>query len=141
MPSRALQNYRAIATALFAGVALAACHPRQEICENKDWNWTHRLEQSEPVVDVLLVTRAGHLLWNGKAISSPDLASWLALKGESNVTPKLLLRHERGVDCAKLLALRNQIEQSLECGSGKCAEGSEWDSIPENGFDGFSGGQ
>jgi hypothetical protein len=141
MPSRTLQNYRAIATALFAGVALAACHPRQEICENKDWNWTHRLEQTEPVVDVLNVTQAGTLLWNGRAISSQDLSSRLALRGEMNVTPTTLLRHERGVDCAKLLAIRNQIEKALDCASGKCSEGSEWDSIPDNGFDGFSGGQ
>lgn len=141
MQPRALHTLRAVATALFASVPLAACNSTQGMCENKDRNWTQRLEQSEPVVDVLNVTQAGTLLWNGRAISSQDLSSRLALRGEMNVTPKTLLRHERGVDCAKLLAIRNQIEKALDCASGKCAEGSEWDSIPDNGLDGFSGGQ
>ena len=106
-------------------MALAACNPRQNKCENKDQNWTHRLEQSVSVSHVLLVTQAGILLWNGSAISPQDLSSRLALKSEMNVMPKTLLRHERGVDCAELLAIKNQIEKSMDCASGKCAEGRE----------------
>jgi hypothetical protein len=106
-------------------VALAACNPRQDKCENKDKNWTHRLEQAVSVIHALLVTQVGILQWNGSAISPQDLSSRLALKSEMNVMPKTLLRHERGVDCAELLAIRNQIEKSMDCASGKCAEGRE----------------
>lgn len=121
-------------------VLLSACHPEQSLCDNKDPNWTYRPVQAEPVVDVVLVTRAGGLLWNATSIDRKELATRLDLKARSDVRPTTLLRHEQGTDCSKVAAARRLIASALGCTSGGCAEGGEWDSIPDNGFNGFDGG-
>lgn len=130
---------RCIALALF--VALGACQPSKIVCQNTNWAWTYRPLDPEPVVDVVLVTRRRSLLWNGKPVSWSELITRLDLKAQSYVQPTTLLRHEEGVDCARLASVRGQIARSLDCAPGKCAEGHEWDVFPNNGFDGFSGGR
>jgi hypothetical protein len=126
---------------LAAIVAFGACRSEQEFCINSERHWAYRPLVTEPVVDVVLVTRSGALKWNGKAISQPEFSTWLNLKGRANATPTMLLRHEYGADCSTVAAARALISKSLDCASGQCAEGHEWDSIPENGFNGFDGGR
>lgn len=135
----AIRQRRHAALALFA--ALGACQPSEIVCRNTNWNWTHRPFSPEPVVDVILVTRRGSLLWNSTPVSWSQLVTRLNLKAQSYVKPTTLLRHEDGVDCAKLASVRGQVTRSLNCSSGECAEGHEWDVFPNNGFDGFSGSE
>lgn len=127
--------------ALALSAALGACQPNEIVCRNTNWNWTHRSFSPEPVVDVILVTRRGALLWNSTLVSWSQLVTRLDQKAQSYVKPTTLLRHEDGVDCARLASVRGQVARSLDCSSGECAEGHEWDVFPNNGFDGFSGGE
>jgi len=135
----ATRQRRYAALAFF--VALGACQPNEIVCRNTNWNWTHRPFETEPVVDVILVTRRGSLLWNSTPISWSQLVTRLDLKAQSHSKPTTLLRHEEGVDCARLASVRGQVARSLDCSSGECAEGQEWDEFPNKGFDGFSGGR
>ncbi len=135
----AIRQCRYAALALFA--ALGACQPSEIVCRNTNWNWTHRPLKPEPVVDVILVTRGGSLLWNNTPVSWSELVTRLDLRAQSYVKPTTLLRHEDGVDCARLASVRGQVARSLDCSSGDCAEGHEWDVFPNNGFDGFGRGE
>lgn len=135
----AIRQRRLAVLALVA--ALGACQPNEIVCRNTNWNWTHRPFLPEPVVDVILVTRRGSLLWNSTPVSWSQLINRLNLKSQSNVKPTTLLRHEDGADCARLASVRGQIARSLDCSSGECAEGHDWNVFPNNGLDGFSGGE
>jgi hypothetical protein len=129
-----------VVVALFAVFALGACQAKHQLCLNSNPRWTYNPRGPDQVVDVLVVTQAGKFEWNGETISQQQLVSWLDIKGGMITTPTTLLRHKDGADCSKVAAARTLMSKSLDCASGQCAEGREWDAIPDNGFNGFDGG-
>ena len=125
--------------ALLASVvtALGACQPMQQLCENSDPNWTTRPNIAEMAVDVLVVKKTGKVVWSGKKFERQDLNTFIHQKAMMSPTPILLLRHEHGASCSQVNEIRTLIETTLDCASGQCAEGAEWDSIPDEGLGGL----
>lgn len=125
------------ALSAMAVTALGACQPIQQLCENSDPNWTTRPEIADMAVDVLVVKKTREVFWSGKKVQPQELNALLYLRSEMSPAPKLLLRHEQGADCSQVNDIRTLMQNTLDCASGKCAEGAEWDSIPDRGLPGL----
>jgi biopolymer transport protein ExbD len=79
------------------------------------------------------IDHTGALYWNGKPISREQLIEYLKISHTLNPEPTVFLQTEMGVPCSALDALREQMDQMLECKkSNRCAEGiiSVWRELP-----------
>lgn len=128
---------RKAALSAMAVTALGACQPIQQLCENGDPNWTIRPDIFDMAVDVLKIKKTGEVILAGKKIERQKLNDLLHLRGEMYTTPKLLLRHEHGVNCSQVNEIRMLMKNTLDCDAGKCAEGAAWNSIPDEGLPGL----
>lgn len=70
---------------------------------------------------------------NGKPVSREALDKYLALGVAMNPEPWVFLETEMGASCASVEAIRDQIEQHVDCATGyRCNEGimTVWDNTP-----------
>jgi hypothetical protein len=80
------------------------------------------------------LTRDGTIYWNGARVSRVRLGRYLKTSRSLNPEPLVFLQTEMGVSCRTLDAVRDQIDQALECSQAysSCAEGikSVWGKLP-----------
>lgn len=76
----------------------------------------------------------GSIYWNGAKISPAQLTRYLNLSHQMNPEPNHFLETEMGVSCRSLEALRDQMDQALECKKpySHCSEGilAVWREMP-----------
>lgn len=80
------------------------------------------------------LTHDGSIYWNGSKLSSEHLSEYLRISHGLNPEPIHFLQTEMGVSCKALEALRDQMDQALECKKpySHCSEGilSVWRDLP-----------
>ena len=119
------------------GVALAGCsNPEQKACQapREHWRKPHNFDGLMPMMNKVSLTRDGSIHWNGNRVSSSRFSKYLAISHSLNPEPIVFLQTEMRVSCQALEAVRDQMEQALECNKpySSCAEGLEevWRKLP-----------
>ena len=82
------------------------------------------------------LTHHGSVYWNGTRVSEAELISLLRRSHHLNPEPDVLLEAEMGVPCETLESIRDRMEESLGCqsGKGRCVEGyPNFIPMPTNG--------
>ncbi|TMJ17135.1 MAG: hypothetical protein E6G94_02400 [Alphaproteobacteria bacterium] len=75
-------------------------------------------------LNVVSVSDAGQIGWNGKAVSEQTLQEYLKLSSGMNPVPVVQIKFGPTVDCETVRRLRALMSSSLDCTYGKCAEGT-----------------
>jgi biopolymer transport protein ExbD len=122
---------------LTAGLALAGCSkPEPLACQapREHWQKPHNFDGLTPMLNEVALTHDGSVHWNGQRISPTQFSKYLAGSHGLNPEPIVFLQTEMGVSCRTLEAVRNQMEQALECNKpySRCAEGIKqvWGNLP-----------
>ena len=125
-------------TPLSLGISFALCgctsEPQRACTAPRDyWQKPHNFAGLMPPMNYVAISQDGRLHWNGKPISSEVLTRFLRQSHKLNPEPVVFLETEMGIPCKALDAVRNQMDDALECkASGRCAEGIEtvWEELP-----------
>lgn len=75
----------------------------------------------------------GQVYWNTKPISLAQLSEYLARAHRMEPEPEIILETQMGAPCGKLEAVRDLIDERLECSkSRRCNEGilKIWNAVP-----------
>jgi len=121
---------------LLGGVVLSGCsgEPTKACTAPKDyWQKPHNFVGLMPKMNEVALDHSGTLYWNGTPVSFEKLGQLLKSSHELNSEPVVFLHTEMGVSCDALDALRNEMDEALECKkSHRCAEGimSVWQDLP-----------
>jgi hypothetical protein len=85
-------------------------------------------------LDDVSLAHDGSIYWNGARISSARFGEYLKETHTMNPEPTVFLETEMGVSCSALEAVRDQMDQALECKKAysSCAEGIQrvWRDLP-----------
>ena len=118
----------------FAGCIIVAS-TASNVCRAGRWDtkpqWNTRLS----ALSVLELTRENQILFDGREISRSALASRLISISKLPVQPIVVFRPDNGANCRQIVRVRAMMDRFLECKSGGCAEGAEWDGQAPHGAD------
>ena len=120
-------------------IALAGCiivaSSASNACRAGHWDqkpqWNTRLS----ALSVLELTRENQILFDGREISRSALASRLISISKLPIQPIVVFRPDNGANCRQIVRVRAMMDRFLECKSGGCAEGAEWDGQAPHGAD------
>ena len=76
------------------------------------------------LLSVISVASDGTIFWNGRKVSEEQFSVYLKETTGLTPLPVTQIKFADGVDCGTVERLRRAMVQTLDCGSGKCAEGS-----------------
>lgn len=86
------------------------------------------------MMNQISLTRDGSIYWNGSKISPERLSGYLRVSHGMNPEPNHFLQTEMGTSCKSIEALRDRMDQALECKKpySHCSEGilSVWRDLP-----------
>ena len=74
--------------------------------------------------NVASVAADGSIVWNGRPISTHELAQYLKDAAKLNPVPVTQVKFAAGLDCDVVSNIRRLIVQTADCDNRKCAEGS-----------------
>ena len=118
----------------FAGCIIVAS-TASNVCRAGRWDtkpqWNTRLS----ALSVLELTRENQILFDGREISRSALASRLISISKLPIQPIVVFRPDNGANCRQIVRVRAMMDGFLECKSGGCAEGVEWDGQAPHGAD------
>ena len=123
-------------TLLGVALVLSGCNNEADkACTppNSYWQVPHNFVGLMPEMNYVSMTRDGRLHWNGRRVSSAALTQMLRQSHQLNPEPVVFLETEMGAPCEALDAVREQMDEALECKeSARCAEGIEtvWSEMP-----------
>ncbi|HTU11769.1 MAG TPA: hypothetical protein VMG08_12830 [Allosphingosinicella sp.] len=107
--------------------ALACTPPRA------NWMRQGNFDGLMPPINRLSLDRNGAIHWNGRVIAMRQLSEYLGIVHGMNPEPIVFLETEMGAPCARLEAIRDEMERRMECSNfGSCAEGiwHVWQATP-----------
>jgi hypothetical protein len=117
--------------------ATAACsRPEPQACKPPRlyWQQPHNFSGLMPMMNQISLTRDGSIYWNGSKISPERLSGYLRVSHGMNPEPNHFLQTEMGISCKSIEALRDRMDQALECKKpySHCSEGilSVWRDLP-----------
>jgi len=91
------------------------------------WRTQERDWHNPPVIITVRISAGGELRWNGASVSREQLQEYLSIVPTLNPAPATVLKVDPAADCARVTAVREEMDQSLQCRQGGCAEGEgEW---------------
>ena len=122
---------------LVACVFLVACSTAEpKACEppRNYWQKPHNFNGLSPPMNQISLTKDSSIYWNGSKILPARLTRYLNLSHKMNPEPNHFLETETGVSCRSLEALRDRMDQALECKKpySHCSEGilAVWRDLP-----------
>ncbi len=130
---RHLAKRRLICYIVIAHFTLSACNRSSQLCENSDFQWTAPSHVFDQSIDVLHLRANGTISFNGAEMDEKGLSQQLHQQGLFYMSPRVVLRHDKGVPCWEVVEMRSLMRRTLECEFGKCSEGEAWDWVPEGG--------
>jgi hypothetical protein len=117
--------------------ATAACsRPEPQACKppRSYWQKPHNFDGLMPMMNQISLTHDGSIYWNGTRLSSERLSEYLRVSRGMNPEPNHFLQTEMGTSCKAIEALRDRMDQALECKKpySHCSEGilSVWRNLP-----------
>lgn len=120
-------------------IALAGCiivaSSASSACRAGHWDQKPQWNTGLSSLSVLELTRENQILFDGHEMSSSELASRLILIPKLPIQPMVVFRPDNGADCRHIVRVRAMMDRFLECTSGGCAEGAEWDTQAPHGAD------
>ncbi|WP_395393382.1 hypothetical protein WBP07_00285 [Novosphingobium sp. BL-8A] len=112
---------------LLASAALSGCSDKPQIaCSPSRSHWSPPEEMGpEAVYNTLTLDRNGMAYWNGSPVDDAVLDRMLKATRRFDPIPQLVLQTEMGMPCARLEAVRDKIDNVLDCRrNGRvCSEG------------------
>jgi len=118
-------------------IALLAClgiaSSASDACRAGHWNTKPQWDTGLSALSVLELTTENQILFDGEEIPWPELGSRLTAIRELPIQPMVVFRPAMGADCRQIVRVRAMVDHSLECRSGGCAEGTEWDAQRQHG--------
>lgn len=116
--------------------ATACSPPEPQACKppRSYWQEPHNFDGLTPIMNEISLTRDGLIYWNGSKIAPTRLTHYLRLSHGMNPEPNHFLQTEMGVSCRNIEALRDRMDQALECKKlhSHCSEGvlAVWRDVP-----------
>lgn len=134
--SLGVQRRLFLALMVACGATAACSRPEPMACKppRSYWQKPHNFDGLTPIMNQISLTHDGSIYWNGSKLSSERLSEYLRVSHGLNPQPNHFLQTEMGVSCKALEALRDRMDQALECKKAfsHCAEGilSVWRELP-----------
>ena len=120
-------------------IALAGCmivaSSASNACRAGHWDQKPQWNTGLSALSVLELTRENQILFDGREMSRSALASRLVSIPRLPIQPIVVFRPAKGADCRHTVGVRAMMDRFLECKSGGCAEGAEWDMQAPHGAD------
>ncbi len=120
------------------GLALAACaRSDPQACRppRDYWQKPHNFLGLRPPANDVSLTHDGTIYWNGERVTRQQLSRYLKESHRLNPEPDVFLQTEMGASCRDLEAVRDRMDQALECkrDGAHCAEGIKtvWRNMPD----------
>ncbi len=119
---------------LLTGLMATGCTTEApKACSPPRSTWGHPRSFGLVEVNKIALDRAGKTYWNGEKVSREALDKRLAQSPTLNPEPWVFLETEMGTSCAAVEAVRDQVEEHVDCSTGfRCNEGimTVWDKTP-----------
>ncbi|WP_130753665.1 hypothetical protein [Sphingobium xenophagum] len=120
-------------------IALAGCIivtlSASNACRVGHWDQKPQWNTGLSSLSVLELTRENQILFDSREMSWSALASRLISTSKLPIQPIVVFRPNNRADCRHIVRIRAMMDRFLECESGGCAEGSEWDTQTPHGAD------
>lgn len=112
-------------------IALATClalaSSASNACRAGHWGIKPQWDSDLSALSVLELTTENQILFDGEEITSAELHARLTALPKLPVQPIIVFRPAIGAECRQIVRIRAMMDHSLECKTGGCAEGTEWD--------------
>ncbi|MCC6940944.1 MAG: hypothetical protein IT551_04960 [Novosphingobium sp.] len=109
---------------LLAGCGNARIYAEGCAAPPDDWMTPRQGRSALSVLNVIDVSQADRIAWNGKPIPQSTFNDLLKHTSSLIPLPVTHIRFGPNVDCATVERLRHMVSNNLDCSYGMCAEGA-----------------